>query len=512
MGYEVTMDNNVVGYLGHDGKMIYNKEKISEMIAGQTSSGKKGSKGFLSSVRVVYRWDRNRKMNNDAIYTLWKSNPLVQNRIRQLNALVFGRGLTFSYDDENTNELIKRFWRRNKLRQKLNSICTDTQLYGETFIALFPQPTGDVTISVFESSQVEIDFNPENPNDVNKYIVAYKDEEKNKDMTIELQPIEKYLNELEYPTGTLGTIRKTVNKVKRTLGLAGAARVKGKGVMIHVKFNNSSAEIHGTSDFRQVFQVLNEYMDFRGDRLAIHQTYGSPAWDISIDTDDPDVITRRIDELAGFTIGSNPVHNTKETWKPLEFNHAADDAQYDEKAMRGLICAGMGFPEHLLFNQTVDGNGYDDGTFALNKLAEDMQDMFGDAFIDMHKFVIAIGGGDIATIDEGEIIFPQISTMSEKAKAETYVLKVGAQICSRKTAALNTGHNWKIEEQQILEEIDMFGKLMGDEANGGRLGGRFSNRSNNQNNNRDDGSDDKNSRNKGKNIGSQTFGNRKTND
>jgi hypothetical protein len=251
-------------------------------------------------------------------------------------------------------------------------------------------------------------------------------------------------------------------------------------------------------------------MNFVGDRLTVHQLYGSPAYDITIDTDDPTVIQKRIEELAGFTIGSNPVHNKSEEWKPLEFKHQGTDVASDEKTLRGLICAGTSFPEHLLFNQG-DNMGSDDNTFALNKLAEDRQDAFVDAFTDIHKFVVAIAGGDPATIDDGGILCPEISTMSEKTKAETYVLKVGAKICSRKTAAMNLGHDWDTEQVQIQEEDRLFGELIGDSDAAGAIGGRFTTRKDNQDPERDDGSDDRKARANSRNISTQVFGDGKTN-
>lgn len=504
----ITMNNNVIGVMDQSGKVHYDRQKITEIVAGQASNSRGGS-FRIQSFRKSYRYDTSRKSNEDAIYTLWKNNPLMQSRIVQLNSLVFGRGFGYMYDDENINKAIDRFWRFNRIKQKLNPMLTDAQLFGEVFIALIPQDTGDVTMCVYESTQVEIDFDPQCVDIVNQYIVGYQDEEDNTDKQLSYLPLYQYLNELEYTGGT-GTIGKTVRKIRKALS-GNKVNLQGHdGVMVHVKFNSCSSEVHGTSDFRQVYGTINDYMDFRGDRALIHQNYGSPMFDIEIDTDDPDVITDRIDELAGFTIGSNPVHNAKEKWTPLEFKGNADNAEYDEKAFRGLICAGMQFPEHLLFNQS-QGDESDDGTFALNKLAEDRQDAFGDAFSDIHKFVASVAGLDTTKLDEGQIIFPEISTMSEKAKAETYVLKVGANICSRKTACINTGHQWNIEEKQIQEEMTMFTPIAQTEEGGGIMGGRFSTKVNNQDPGRDDGSDDRKRRADAQNVTTQTFGDRKEN-
>ena len=69
--------------------------------------------------------------------------------------------------------------------------------------------------------------------------------------------------------------------------------------------------------------------------------------------------------------------------------------------------------------------------------------------------------------------------MSEKTKAETYVLKVGANLCSRRTASMNMGHNWDVEKQPIIEESEMFAQLADNSDFAGALGGRFTSRQNN---------------------------------
>lgn len=461
----------VVGTMGLDGKMHYDREAIRELIAGESG---KTSGHFNTTAQVIYRYDSSRKTTHDNMWKLWKNNPLIDNRVVQMNALVFGKGIKYIYD-EATQQIIDRFWRINRLKAKLDDIGTDGQLYGEVFIGLFPQPTGDVLMSIYESRQIDIDFDPSDVYKINRYIVTFKNDETGKEEQFDMMPIETYLNEIEFAQGINAGV---VKKVRKALGLNGAAKVKGKGVMVHVKFNHSSGEVYGTSDFYQTSDLVQDYMDFIGDRLTIHQLYGSPAFDITIDTDDPQVIEDRIDELAGFGIGSNPVHNKQEEWKPLEFQNGAVSPSQDDKLLRGLISAGMKFPEYMLFNQTESGSD-GENTFAVTKVAENRQEKYGEAFTDIHKFVVAIAGGDPASIDDGQMIFPEIDTMSEKAKAETYVLKVGANIVSRRTAAMNMGHNYDIEEERIIEEMQTFGALTENSDFAGAMNGRFTSRENN---------------------------------
>lgn len=471
IGADININGNTIaGRLGDDGRIHYDKEEIRELIAGesQKTTGK-----YNTTAYVTYRYDTSRKTKTDDVYELWKENGIMQNRINQLNALVFGTGIKWIYDDS-TQAIIDRFWRINRLRRKLDAICTDAQLNGEVFIGLFPQKTGDVLVSIYTSKQVDIDFDPSNIYNINRYIVTYKNEETGKDEQFDMMPIENYLNNIEFSQGINTGI---ISKVRKALGMTGSVKVKGKGVMAHIKFNNSSGEVYGTSDFQQGMNILQDYDDFAGDRFTVHQLYGSPAFDITIDTDDPEKIEERINDLAGFGIGSNPVHNKSETWKPLEFNTGGIPTSSDDRMFRGLLCAALSFPEFMLFNQ--DENSGDDNAFAVTKLAQNRQAAFREAFIDIHKFVVAIAGGDISMVDDGQILFPEIDTMSEKTKAETYVLKVGANICSRRTAAMNMGHNWNIEESQIIEETKAFAQLSQDSDFAGMMGGRFTSRQNN---------------------------------
>ena len=89
MAHNVVLGKHVIGVVGIDNKVNYDMDKVksvvTEMVAGQSGKG-----GFFTTAKVIYRWDRNRKTNNEEIYNLWKTNPIMQNRIVQLNALTFG--------------------------------------------------------------------------------------------------------------------------------------------------------------------------------------------------------------------------------------------------------------------------------------------------------------------------------------------------------------------------------------------------------------------------------------
>ena len=98
IGADIIMNGkSIVGSMGSDGKIHYDKEEIRELIAGEShkTTGK-----YNTTAYVTYRYDTSRKRKTDDVYELWKENGIMQNRINQLNALVFGTSIKWIYDKE----------------------------------------------------------------------------------------------------------------------------------------------------------------------------------------------------------------------------------------------------------------------------------------------------------------------------------------------------------------------------------------------------------------------------
>lgn len=438
------------------------KMKITEQVSG-TSSGRKD---YTPSPVVAYRYDGSRKTVSDDMWDLWKQNPIVQSRVLQMNNIIFGKGISYDYPDENTKRIIDRLWRINRIQTKLDSIGTNTQLYGELFVALYPQKSGDVLISFYEPRQVDIDFDPSDPSRVRSYILSWKDEENQTDNVVELQPVESFLNEIEFSNPiTNGKI----NIAKRQLG---QKMYKGKGLMTHIYFNATASELCGTSDFYQSSDLVQDFMGFVGDRLTIHQLYGSPVYDITIDTDNPEVIENRIMELEDFKIGSNPVHNKQEEWKLLNAQsgngNGSVNAEADAELLKSLIASALCMPTGLLFQDKSDK---DLDTTSVEQLAGKRQEAFKQLFKDIHKVAVAIAGGDINTIEDGDISFPEISLSSAKSKAETNSLLVQSNIISRQTASSSLGYSWNREKERMLAENDELSEIINVDLEKQRMAG-----------------------------------------
>lgn len=434
-----------------------NNIKVTELIAGAV--GEKAS-SFSTSTQANYRYDSSRKSNSEDLYDLWRANPVLQNRTNIINSLIFGNGINIAYSDTTTKEIVDRFWRINRLEDKLDQIGSSAQLFGEIFVGVFPQKSGDLLVEFYDNTQVDIDFNPMIPSQVMNYILSYKDEDKEEDVKVILTPIETYLNEIEFSSSPNNG---KVASVKKSVGLNSTKGI-GKGLMAHVKFNSVTSEVYGTSDFYSTSDILQDYFGFVGDRLTVHQLYGSPIYDITIDTDNPQDIIDRIEELDGFTIGSNPVHSANETWQMLNGGgtgqgNSSSDAGQDNTMLQSIIASGLSVPISFLF-QKVDNNNDIENTFAMTKFAKGRQTKFRSLFNDLHKVVVSIAGGDISTVKKEELIFPEIDTSSQKQLAETLALRITSNITSRQTACTMLGLNWEEEKNRILAENEEMKEIL----------------------------------------------------
>lgn len=421
-------------------------------------------RSFFTSNMPNHRYDHHRKANLDDLYRAWRDNPIYQSRTMQMNSLIFGNGINIAYSDKETKKKIERFWRINRLSDKLDQIGSQAQLFGEIFVGLFPQSSGDVLIEFYDSTQIDIDFDPRFPSRAKNYVLSYYDEEKMENVKMIFKPLEKYLNDIEFVDQE---IRKKVAFVPKN--------EESMNVMGHIKFNSIPSEVYGTSDFFSVYDIINDYMGFVGDRLTIHQLYGSPIYDITIETDNKQDIIDRIEELQGFTIGSNPVHNHRETWQLLNSGsagagNASCDALQDDHILKGLIAGGLHMPVSFLF-QTVSQNNDVENTYAMTHFAKSRQNDFKSFFNDIHRYVIHIGKGNMDNIIDAELVFPEIDTSSQKELAETYALRVTSNITSRQTACASLGLNWDEEKERILNEFEELKDILNPQQDAQKLAG-----------------------------------------
>ncbi|KKK94059.1 hypothetical protein LCGC14_2686650, partial [marine sediment metagenome] len=101
----------------------------------------------------------------------------------------------------------------------------------------------------------------------------------------------------------------------------------------------------GSSDLLRVVEWIDNYKEYLRDSVIINKLYRSPMIDITIKDAGKSEVNRAIRRYSNFEIGSNPVHNDRESWKIMEFTGANVSQQEARRAILLMVAAGVGFPE-----------------------------------------------------------------------------------------------------------------------------------------------------------------------
>jgi len=383
-----------------------------------------------------------RKEFLDEGYRLWKYDPIGGIIVNLTSNFVMGRGLKIQYKDEVANEVLLKFWKKNKMSIKSKQLCDEGTAYGENFICLKVHKynviqngkivwrSGDVEFKTYDPKNIDgIEHAADDVNDVYNYFISY--------------------------TGNDGSEQK-----EKIVDISKFNPLYDDKCILHIKFNAGTSDSFGLSDLVRVKEWLDNYQDFLRDGVIINKLYRSPCYDITIKDGGPDDIAQARARYSGWKIGSNPVHNDKEEWDILEFSGANVSSEDSRRALLLIIAAGVGFPEYML----ADGSNANLASTTSQQLPatkkfEDRQDSYCcgykiifDFVLDM-KLLFGVGKGrpipdmdiDQDRVWVGEIIFPEISREEDSVVAEYTTKLVESGMMARSTAAIKNGLNYQEE-------------------------------------------------------------------
>lgn len=391
----------------------------------------------------------NRQQLLEQSYRLWKFDALGGNIVRTTTFFTLGRGTNFQFDDSDVQFHAEKFYRRNKLEVKLRSASDELTAFGEVFVWLRPKfddirvgsryiwRTGDTQVTFIPPENItNLETDDSDVGDVWNYIYEYTDANSTPH-TLEIPDISKYDFTLH----------------------------ADKGCILHIKINAGNIDPFGHGDLLSIQEWLDNYQEYLRDGVIINKLYRSPCYDVSIVDGTEDEVSAAIARYRGWTIGSNPVHNSREEWKILEFKGSSSNNEDARRALLLIIAAGVGFAEFML----ADGSNSNLASSKSQQLPvikkfEDRQDLWSFYLMEMFQFAlrakatIASGSkieierdqeGDIAPFP-GVVEFPAISQDRDLEVAQTNALAMKDGYMSPRTGA--TRLNLDFDRQ--LEEID----------------------------------------------------------
>lgn len=407
-----------------------------------------GSFGAAQDVPEPFRKPKDRAEALKQGFDLWKYDPLGGAIVNLVSYFTFGRGLRIQASDPVAEKVLRKFWAKNALDRKSKTLCEEGVAFGENFVKLVVhredvEHPNNPKRKLWRKGQVEIvpiapeivtrvDHNPVNVDDVNEYHLTYKGEEKGGRREVveeKLAPLDKFDPD------------------------------EHDAAILHLKFNAASNELFGLSDLLRIKEWLDNYKDFLRDSVLINRLYRSPCYDITIKDADEKEIRRAIRRYEGWTIGSNPVHNDRETWKVLEFAGANVSQEASRRALLLIVAAGSGLPEHYF----ADGSSSNKATAKAMELPsikkfEDRQESYRWFWERVFRFVLDmadqlgdVGGLEPKTDFEGDSTwqvqakFPPILVDRDKEIAEANRMAIEDGYMSRQTAAARAGLDFEQE-------------------------------------------------------------------
>lgn len=451
-------DEEVV--IERDGKYeVVNRQEIQEGWA--SSGGSFDTKpldlfGFREAIRLPNR-ERNELL--DEGYRLWKYDALGGTIVSLTTYFVLGRGVTFTFDDEDAQFYADKFYKKNRLEMRLRSACDESVAFGDIFIWMRPHftdvkrgsktiwRTGDTQITFIDPINITyIESADEDPSDVFNYIYEYKDAEETPIRHI-IPDITKY--DIDGPD-------------------------KGEGCMIHIKLNAGNMDPFGHSDLLRVKEWLDNYQEYLRDGVIINKLYRSPCFDVSIEDGSPDEVNAAIARYRSWTIGSNPVHNSREVWQILEFTGPNTSSENSRRALLLIIAAGVGFAEYML----ADGANANLASSKSQQLPvikkfEDRQDIFAHFLMQAFQFALMVkatvvrnSGLNLETDVEGDVVpfkgqvrFPTIAEERDVEVAQTNAEAIDKHYMSPRTAAARLNLDYGREVEIMLQDKELTDKL-----------------------------------------------------
>jgi hypothetical protein len=254
----------------------------------------------------------------------YRENPLAFRVVELTTDYVLGRGIRLRSPDPAVQEFVDAWWShpQNRLPVRQFELCTELSLAGELFVALHRNPYDGMTylrpVPAALIDQVETD--PDDAETERRYH--------------------------QIPTTLLGGGgHSTLDPQLST----GDGRWWEASDLRHYAINRLPGAVRGQGDLFPLLPWLARYREWLTDRLRINRFKGAFIWEVELRTADRRAALARQAELATPpNPGSVLVHDQTESWRAVQPNIAAQDAEPDGRALRLMIAAGAGLPLHFL--------------------------------------------------------------------------------------------------------------------------------------------------------------------
>jgi hypothetical protein len=369
--------------------------------------------------------------NHRACYQTTLVNPLAKRYIRFMSAFCVGDGVSVVAEDERVNQVIKGFWRDpdNEMDVTIKELCDWLSICGEAFIRFYyDEYLGRTRVGLVDPSEiVHIETDPDN---LKRHLAYHRVYRVQRSATFSGGAVN-----VEYDTA--------YERIE-------AVREDGLLGMYHAKVGGVSNTVRGVPDLLDVLPWLERYRQWLEDRALTNKIRNLFHYDVTIEGGTKQDIKDYLSQLKGRKVatmredyqefsssgrirsGAIRVHSDRVRWDTVQPKIDAADAKEDGRALKLMVAAGMGLPEHWLGDT---GNTNLATAKALDlptlRLFKDRQGVIGRALRTTVKQVILCQRiyGELPRLpktgkddfnDSFSIEFPPLEAEDKQAKADTF--------------------------------------------------------------------------------------------
>jgi hypothetical protein len=260
------------------------------------------------------------KLYQDAL-AAYRKNPIALRIIGITTDFVIGDQITISSPNPALNAFIMAFWNheKNRMQLRLEAMCDELSRAGDLFPVLFRNEHDGMSYLRFVTKDTitKIESDPS-------------------DWETEL----KYC-QTGYPNP------------RDWLSPHHPDAEKDPAIMLHYSVNRPLGSLLGESDLTTMIPWLQRYSRMLEDRVRLHWSIRAFLWMVTVPSDK--VKEKREQYRSPPDAGTVIVKDSTETWEAVTPMVRGADAQPDMAAVRNMIGAGSGYPQHY-FGEAGDAN------------------------------------------------------------------------------------------------------------------------------------------------------------
>ena len=275
---------------------------------------------------------------HNLIYESYHANPLAFAIIEMTTSFVLGKGITVDAVDPDVQHVLLNFWRENTMDERIYNICTELALYGEIFVRFFVNKyNGSVKVRLIDPSL--IDLIESDPEDIETPLRFHR------------RPIGQTISATDPPQNPT-----PITRLDASTSYTQGEWYRAGEEMLQFAINKVSNARRGNSDLATLLPWLRRYKDWLTDRVRINKYKSAFLYDVTLRGADKKAIDRKKMEYTyPPEPGSVIIHNETEQWSAVQPQIQANDAKEDGRAIKLMIAAGAGVPEHYL-SDSSQGN------------------------------------------------------------------------------------------------------------------------------------------------------------